>query len=126
MTFLPFLLAFFSCGEKVNYDELITGRWAVTGNDCDREGRCRELYKFMGGDFYRHNEKSMVMEFRPGGGMSQPILGEGMYRFKDGSLSIGINAAGEQVWNESEAVFLSRDEIVIRFKKTWRKYKRID
>lgn len=128
--FLPVLsilvvFASFFCGKKLTVEELIVGRWALTGNDCDSEGRCREIYKFMSKDFYERNGKSAVMEFRSGGTMTQPILGEGSYRFEGGRLSIGINAGGETAWNESHVEFVTRDDMVMRFKKNWRRFRRI-
>jgi hypothetical protein len=120
-----YLSFFLSCEKNYNLNEYMIGKWAVTGNNCIENGSCKNLFKYLGKDYYEKNYSSTVLEFKSGGILYQPILGEGKFEGDKNSLKLGINIEGKTVWKSSEAIVLGKDTVLIKFGKVWRRYRRI-
>ncbi len=114
-----------SCEKSYDLNRYMIGKWAVTGNNCSEKGMCKNPFKFLGRDYYEKNYGSTVLEFKEGGLLYQPILGEGKFEGEKNSVKLGINLEGKTIWKSSRVVVLDRDRVLIKFGKIWRRYRRI-
>jgi hypothetical protein len=120
-----FISLFLSCEKNYNLNEYMIGKWAVTGNKCKENGSCKDTFKFHGKDYYNKNYGSTVLEFKKGGLLYQPILGEGKFEGAKNSMKLGINLEGRTVWKSSQVIVIGKDRVLLKFGKVWRKYRRI-
>ncbi len=119
------IVVLLSCEKNYDLNRYMIGKWAVTGNNCSEKGMCKNPYKYLGREYYEKNYDSTVLEFKEGGLLYQPILGEGKFEGEKNSVKLGINLEGKTIWKSSRVVVLDSDRVLIKFGKIWRKYRRI-